>query len=218
MSLSTAALTALFLQCAPQVAPETLHTIVRVESSANPLAIAVVGVDSVSSPKTESDAISIIKDLEKKGFNYSVGLMQVNKKNFLSNGLTLDTAFNSCKNIAAGAKIFTTCYVKALKTNNYKNEQKALRAAMSCYYSGNFSRGYQVEKKTSYVDRVNLAVNSIYLVPKILPDNSKEVKKEIENELKDKSTPKIDSINNESITEKKKTERQPWDVYGDYLM
>ena len=41
-SLSTQMLLSLFAQCATDVAPETLHTVIGVESSRNPYAIAVV--------------------------------------------------------------------------------------------------------------------------------------------------------------------------------
>ena len=41
-SLSTQMLLSLFAQCATDVAPETLHTVIGVESSHNPYAIAVV--------------------------------------------------------------------------------------------------------------------------------------------------------------------------------
>ena len=43
-SLSTQMLLSLFAQCATDVAPETLHTVIGVESSRNPYAIAVVYV------------------------------------------------------------------------------------------------------------------------------------------------------------------------------
>ncbi|HHE3594998.1 TPA: hypothetical protein ACPDRM_002199 [Pasteurella multocida] len=41
-SLSVKMLFSLFSQCAADVAPETLHTLIGVESSRNPYAIAVV--------------------------------------------------------------------------------------------------------------------------------------------------------------------------------
>jgi type IV secretion system protein VirB1 len=47
-----------------------------------------------------------------------------------------------------GAQILTDCYGRALK--KYRDEQVAIRAALSCYQSGNFSTGF----RTGYVGKV----------------------------------------------------------------
>jgi type IV secretion system protein VirB1 len=86
--------------------------------------------------------------LERDGFNYSVGLVQVNKKNFAKYGLTLTTAFDPCRNVKAGAGILKNCFFGARSST--KDEQAALRAALSCYYSGNFSTGF----RDGYVQKV----------------------------------------------------------------
>lgn len=208
MVLTKAALAALYLQCAPQVAPETLHAIVGVESSANPFAVAVVGGVIKSQPETKEDAISLIKDLEKKGANYSVGLMQINKNNFAGHGLDIETAFDYCQNIKAGAKIFEDCYLKAKTNETFPDEQSALRGASSCYFSGNMTRGFKKENGgLSHVDRINNIVDKQYLVPKILPEG-------IENNVKVNKDYVVsqDNIQEPPITEHK----QVWDVYGDF--
>lgn len=187
-TLSVKMIFSLFAQCAADVAPETLHTLIGVESSRNPYAIAVVYPKNTKSedklhfkqPTSENEAINIINALEVppiKHSSYSVGLMQINSVNFKTYGITKENMFNACKNIEAGAGIFKSCYAEAKKNNPQKTEQELLRIASSCYYSGNETRGFKVEKNgTSYVDRINATVAKNYKVPAMKPlteeDNS----------------------------------------------
>lgn len=70
-SLSTQMLLSLFAQCATDVAPETLHTVIGVESSRNPYAIAVVYDSDVKEedkfkfkqPQSEDEALAIPKQI-----------------------------------------------------------------------------------------------------------------------------------------------------------
>ncbi|NBI13680.1 transglycosylase SLT domain-containing protein [[Haemophilus] felis] len=182
-SLSVKMLFSLFAQCASDVAPETLHTLIGVESSRNPYAIAVVYDKNTpdekklhfNQPQTEQEAQNIISALNAEPItykSYSVGLMQVNSSNFKQYGITEENMFNACKNIETGAEIFKACYASAEKNNPQKNEQELLRIASSCYYSGNETRGFKTEKNgTSYVDRINATVAKNYQVPAIKPLN-----------------------------------------------
>jgi type IV secretion system protein VirB1 len=86
--------------------------------------------------------------LERAGYNYSVGLAQINKHNFAKFGLTFETAFDACPNLHAGAEILKECFDRANQVR--RDEQAALRDAFSCYYSGNFLTGY----KLGYVFKV----------------------------------------------------------------
>jgi type IV secretion system protein VirB1 len=135
-------------QCAPDVHQDTMRRIVNTESSFNPYAIGVVGGHLERQPHSREEAIATAQWLEQNGFNYSVGLAQVNKKNFASYGLTLQTAFETCPNLKAGGAILKDCFIRAKKINS--NEQEALRDAFSCYYSGNFITGY----KQGYVQKI----------------------------------------------------------------
>jgi type IV secretion system protein VirB1 len=134
--------------CAPQVHPETMASIVKVESSFNPFAIGVVGGQLKRQPRTKSEAVSTARWLWQNGYNFSVGLAQVNISNFKRFGLTLETAFDTCQNLAVGGSILAECFSRARAKGI--PEQKAVRAAFSCYYSGNFSTGF----KTGYVAKV----------------------------------------------------------------
>lgn len=215
MALTHSALMALFLQCAPQVAPETLSTLVAVESSGNPFAIAVVGDKKIPPPDSLNAAVAAAKKLEKEGENYSVGLMQVNKKNFPKLGLTIDNAFEPCANIAAGAKIIEQCFVSAKKSNGFNSEQSALRGALSCYYSGNFTRGFKKEPDAgnSYVERANNIVTAKYSVPKIEPE---DVDVKSENKNKDDVIAQDDAALNSGEQQSTGSNKKMWDVYGDY--
>ena len=129
-------------QCAPAVHQDTMRRIVQVESAFNPWAIGVVGGRLERQPSNRSEAIATAEWLERNGYNYSVGLAQVNKTNFARYGLTPQTAFEACPNLHAGGEILKDCFIRANKTRG--DEQAALRDAFSCYYSGNFITGYKL--------------------------------------------------------------------------
>lgn len=129
----------LLLACAPLVAPSTALALVRVESGGNPYAIGVVGGHLVRQPRNLSEAQATAQALEQAGWNYSVGLGQINRINFARFGLTPQTAFEPCENLRAMQGVLSECFVSA---SNKAAEQLALRRALSCYYSGNFSTGF----------------------------------------------------------------------------
>lgn len=145
---------ALAQQCAPDVHASTMAAIVRTESSFNPFAIGVVNGSLARQPRNEAEAIATAKNLHANGYNYSVGLAQVNKTNFRHYGLTIETAFQPCANLRAGSQILKACFVTA--KGKYSNDQQALRGAFSCYYSGNFSTGFHPDFKgqPSYVQKI----------------------------------------------------------------
>lgn len=153
-------------QCAPEVAPPTLAALVRVESNHNPFAIGVVG-GHVQQPKSLAEAVRTAERLNAAGKNFSVGIAQVNRYNLAKYGLTYSTAFEPCSNLRAGARILQECYARATRT--YDNTRAALHAALSCYYSGNFTRGFRPDKPgdISYVDKVLAAAAAD--VPRQLP-------------------------------------------------
>ena len=75
---------AFLLACAPGVAPSTIEAIVAVESSGNPLAINVNGVDpsSVPKPKSVEEAVRLALVYIEQGHTVDLGLMQVNSANY----------------------------------------------------------------------------------------------------------------------------------------
>jgi type IV secretion system protein VirB1 len=140
-------LAALVLSCAPLIAQDTAQALIKVESGGNPFAIGVVGGALVRQPSTLAEAVATVAALEAAGWNYSVGLGQINKRNFPRYGLTPATAFDACANLAAMQAILGDCFARA---NQRQQPQAALRDAFSCYYSGNFVTGHQ----HGYVNKV----------------------------------------------------------------
>ena len=150
--MDQATLLALLLACAPQVDPATARALVAVESSANPHAIGVVGGALVRQPRHRAEAIATARDLRASGWNFSVGLAQINVGNFERLGLSIEAAFEPCANLAAMQSVLTACFDRAPGLSIA--EQLALRQALSCYYSGNFTTGF----RHGYVGRVIAAL------------------------------------------------------------
>jgi type IV secretion system protein VirB1 len=92
---------ALALACAPQVHADTARALVSVESAFNPWAIGVVGGALVRQPRHRAEALATAKALRDAGWNFSVGLGQINVGNFERLGLTLESAFEPCANLTA---------------------------------------------------------------------------------------------------------------------
>ena len=223
MVLTSAALGALLMQCGGNVDPITLKTIFSVESGFNPYVVANVTKGTSHYFKTEKEAIYFVNDLASKNEKYSVGLGQIYVDNFKGYGLTNETAFNYCKNVSVASKIFEKCYYRALGGGQYPNEQDALRAAASCYYSNNFTRGFKKEKDgMSYVDRSNNAVNKIYSVPAMKPVNGLSSDESSPQSLslrrgvivQQPDDNKVDEVKTE--TAKNTQPKAAWDVFNDF--
>jgi len=145
--MDTAALLGLVALCAPLVAPSTAYALMRVESSFNPYAIGVVGASLQRQPRTYAEALATARRLRSLGYDYSVGLAQINQRNFARLGLTTETAFAPCRNLQAMQRVLSECMTRSRQSGA---PQRALRDALSCYYSGDFHTGYRV----GYVRRV----------------------------------------------------------------
>lgn len=194
MILESALILSLANQCQSNISTDIIQKLISIESSGNPYAIAVKGVPIVKQPTTKEEAIQSAKQLQQLGFNFSVGLMQVNHTNFDRTELTIETAFNYCENIKAGSQIFKDCLDRATIKYPNKNESAILEHAASCYYSGNFTYGFKKEGKSnvSYVEKFN-GITSNANQPK------KPVKQKTENKTPQDS-------NNTAV----------WDVFGDF--
>jgi len=141
-------------RCAANVHPQTMAAVARVESGFNEFAIGVVGGQLVRQPANKAEAVATAIALEQGGFNFSMGLGQVNRYNLVKYGLNYETAFEPCDNLKAGAAILTECFARAKKS--FATDQASLQAAFSCYYSGNFSTGFRpdFQGQPSYVQKV----------------------------------------------------------------
>ena len=150
-------LAALVVACAPLIAPDTAQALITVESDGNPFAIGVIGASLQRQPRNAAEAEATAQMLDAAGWNYDLGIAQINKKNLARYGLNLHTAFDPCRNVKAMQSILGDCYGRATKK---ATEQTALRQAFSCYQSGNFQTGFQ----QGYVARVVAAWNHRTLI------------------------------------------------------
>lgn len=158
------ALNMLFLVCAPLVHQDTLNSLIATESGFNPYAIAVVGTNLTSQPKTKNEAIKLIKEFDKKDINYSVGLGQINKVNFEKYGVTGEELLDPCLNLTVSQDILKNCYEQS--------PNKMVSEALSCYYSGNYKYGFVTEKSgNSYLERIIKNIDKKPLVPSIKDDS-----------------------------------------------
>ncbi len=150
MGLDGAVLAALLQACAPQVAPETMMAVIRVESAGDPFRIGVnKGGALRRQPGNAADAITTAKGLMRRGASFDAGLMQINSSNFARLGLTPETVFNPCTNLRAGAHVLADNYRRASDAGH----ADPLRAALSEYNSGSRTRGFN----NGYVGRVYAA-------------------------------------------------------------
>jgi type IV secretion system protein VirB1 len=122
--------------CGPLAVPaEVMEHVVHVESSRNPFAIGVVGGRLLRQPRSLAEASATMRMLEENGYNYSIGLAQVNRINFERFGLdSPEKGFDVCNNLAAGASILSECL---------QRHEGRWGDAFSCYYSGNARTGYE---------------------------------------------------------------------------
>lgn len=148
---------ALTLACAPQVHTDTARALVSVESAFNPWAIGVVGGALVRQPRNHAEALATARALQAAGWNFSVGLGQINVGNFDRLGLTVESAFEPCANLAAMQTVLAGCFDRASGSATKAADQVALRQALSCYYSGNFATGF----RHGYVRKVVVAARAV---------------------------------------------------------
>ncbi|WP_028354601.1 lytic transglycosylase domain-containing protein [Bordetella petrii] len=140
---------ALARECAPDVHISTLSAVVRHESGFDPLAIGVNSKPHRSiRPKSRQDAVEHVKKLIASGVNFDVGYGQINVRNWRWLGVTAETIFDPCVNLASAQRVLVDCYKRAVK--QYGPGQKALYAGFSCYNTGNLTDGF----KNGYVAKV----------------------------------------------------------------
>ena len=77
-----------------------------------------------------------------------LGLGQINSANLSRLGLSIEAAFDPCRNLTAAAQILSEGYAKARP--RHADDQAALRAALSLYNTGDETRGL----RNGYVAKV----------------------------------------------------------------
>ncbi|CAN4268089.1 type IV secretion system lytic transglycosylase VirB1 [Methylophilaceae bacterium] len=142
-------------QCAPMVDQQLMMRVISVESSHNPYAIGVVNAHLQRQPQTLTEAKATAHFLENAGYNYSVGLAQINRSNFRRFNLNFDNVFEVCTNLNAGGQMLSECLNRA-SARGYQAD--ATHKALSCYYSGQLNSAVG----TQYANKVlvKLSVNT----------------------------------------------------------
>ena len=147
MAYSATALLALASQCALSVAPETVLAIIQTESSGEPFALNVNGGRQPASQSSAADAAAIARRYVAAGYSVDLGLAQINSRNMRWLGLTWETVFDPCTNVAALGRVLTSNY-NAVSVG--RHPQTALRVALSMYNTGSKTRGF----RNGYVAKV----------------------------------------------------------------
>lgn len=147
MAYSAATILALASQCAPTVAPETVLAIIQTESRGHPFALNVNGGRQPDRQTTAANASNTARRFIAAGYSVDLGLGQINSRNLRWLGLTWETVFDPCINIAALGQVLTQNY-NAVKTG--RDPQSALRIALSLYNTGSTARGF----RNGYVAKV----------------------------------------------------------------
>jgi type IV secretion system protein VirB1 len=143
-------------RCAPEVAPETLLSVARVESRFDPFVVAVnTKPRRVFHPSSADAATRLAGRLIQAGQHLDLGLAQINSRNLPRLGLTVADAFEPCRNLAASARVLQDGYLRASPRRG--DEQTALRTAFSLTNTGDPSRGL----RNGYVGRVTAAAAGI---------------------------------------------------------
>lgn len=156
---------ALAQECAPHVHPNTLAAIVRTESRFKPFAIGVnYGKPQLRrQPTNKQEAVEAAKALIEKGYNIDMGLGQINSANMDWLGLSVEDAFDPCKNLSAAARVLTGNFQRA--TKGTPDQQQALSKAISAYNTGSFARGFT----NGYVGKVVASHKQLVAVNYVVP-------------------------------------------------
>lgn len=201
--------------CLRYVKAPVEHAIVVVESAFNPFAIGVVGGALARQPRNKAEAVATAFALKTQGYNFSMGCRQVNQANLVKYGLDLDSVFDPLKNSSVGSAIYDECRTRAVA--KFGDSNLATKAALSCYYSGNFNRGQQKEGNSpSYVDKVlgNLPAGTKHEVALAIPVTAIKAKKsnhQLDNKLAT-SVPEEQAL----IQQTDQEQAASWDVFNDF--
>jgi len=140
MILPVAVFAQLASACAPGVAVETLSAIARTESGFDPFSFLDNTTGRSYRPQDQAEALRLAQPLLAAGHSIDAGLMGINVTNWKWLELTVETAFDPCQNIRAGA---------------------AVLMAFSRYNTGSPTRGF----RNGYVQRVVAKTHPLDLEP-----------------------------------------------------
>ena len=166
MAYSAAAIFALASQCSPTVAPQTVAAIVQTESHGRPFALNVNGGSQPPRQANAARAAETAKRYIAAGYSVDLGLGQINSRNMRWLGLTWETVFDPCTNIAALGRLLTQNYNTA---SAGRDPQTALRVALSLYNTGSSSRGFRNGYVAKVVENAGVADPVTVREPTLVP-------------------------------------------------
>lgn len=143
-------------QCAPMVDQQLMMRVISVESSHNPYAIGVVNAHLQRQPQNLTEAKATAHFLESSGYNYSVGLAQINRSNFSRFNLNFNNVFDACTNLKAGGQILSECLNRA-SARGYQAD--ATHKALSCYYSGQLNSAVGTQYANKVLAKLSINTN-----------------------------------------------------------
>lgn len=154
MILSLAIAASLADKCAPRVARETLLSVAYHESRFDTLAIGDNTTGQRFHPRSRPEAIATAQALIARGHSIDMGIGQINSRTAPSLGLSVSSAFDTCRNMAAAGTLMERNY---RKVGAGGSAQRSLAAMLSMYNTGNSWRGFG----NGYVGRVYRAAATV---------------------------------------------------------
>jgi type IV secretion system protein VirB1 len=126
-----------YAACLPAGINATLvAAVIQVESGGNPRAIGVNGGPRLRRQAvTTTQAVDWAKALTASGASIDLGLMQLNSRNLARLGLSIEAAFDPCRNVAAGAEMLRAAYAEA-DNSGASSESAKTFAALTIYNHG----------------------------------------------------------------------------------
>lgn len=177
-------------QCAPMINHQLMQSVISVESSHNPYAIGVVNARLLRQPQNLAEAKATTHYLERAGYNYSIGIAQVNRSNFSRFNLKLDNGFDTCINLNAGSQILAECFNRAI-AQGY--QQQATHKALSCYYAGQLNSRVGTQYANKVMAKLTLISSKADMTSKASDSN---VRNRVKTEyLPTKAKPQIKAVN-----------------------
>jgi type IV secretion system protein VirB1 len=143
-------------QCAPMVDQQLMMRVISIESSHNPYAIGIVNARLRRQPQNLNEAKATAQFLENAGYNYSVGLAQINRSNFSRFKLNFENVFDACTNLNAGGQILRECINRA-SAQGYQAD--ITHKALSCYYSGQLNSAVGTQYANKVLAKLSINTN-----------------------------------------------------------
>jgi type IV secretion system protein VirB1 len=139
--------------CASKTSKSLLRAVAGIESRLDPLAIGDSTTHRSWSPKDLLAAASMARKLLAEGHSIDVGLMQINGANLIPLGLTVESAFEPCRSLAAAQAILSSAFAAG---SSEAERHAAILISLSRYNTGRTLSGIA----NGYANRVVEALSA----------------------------------------------------------